>query len=245
MPYPYCVALWVIKGDVYHAQAIVSSESVHRQMPEVQRILISPDAHFTVFKHYERVIEVPEVNSGLWFLDSLYYLVDGISKLENYARIMFLDADTYMCEPVPELFGMLDEFNIIAAHAPARYTTGNINNLSNAFPEVNVGVFMFHAYDDDFLRAWRDQFEKHRNVYNNNDQGSLRDIMWQTLYENEKFRYHIIPPEYNCRFNFACFIATDPKILHGKSQDYEETLKKIKATGRRMTSWKQGEVNYP
>jgi hypothetical protein len=225
---------------------MTSALSVKRQMPDIQRILITPDRNILGIRAtYDKIVNVPEVNTGYWFLDSLHYLVEGAKQIERYSRIMFLDADTYICEPVPELFNMLSKFNIIAAHAPARFTTDNVNNLSSAFPEVNVGVFLFHACDDDFLLAWRDQFEKHREIYKNNDQGPLRDIIWQTLYDNEKFRYHIIPPEYNCRFNFPCFLATDPKILHGRSEDYEKTLAKIKALGRRMRSWKQGEVNYP
>jgi hypothetical protein len=218
-------------------------------MPEITRVLVTPDDYSGVnVDGYEEIIHVDLANTGYWFLDSLYYLeyATHVLKAHGYDRALFLDADTYICEPVYELYDLLEVFEVVAAHAPARFTTKSAYNLPVAFPELNVGVMLFWLYDiGGFVLDWKERYQEDKELYKNNDQGSLRDILWKTCKGDFDFRYHIIPPEYNCRFNFDCFIATDPKILHGKSENYEQTLAKIKAIGRRMRSWKQGEVNYP
>ena len=61
----------------------------------------------------------------------------------HYDQTLYLDTDTYLVEPVPELFEVLDNFDIALAHAPWRVAYP-IDDVPDCFPEFNCGVMAFN-----------------------------------------------------------------------------------------------------
>lgn len=129
-------------------------------------------------------------------------------------RLLYLDSDTYVIDPVPELWELLERFDLAAAHAPGRQTAPTVERIPETFPEFNIGVIA-QRNNGPVKRLWRDvlgRITTHFDNYGNNDQAPLREALWN----NQEVRLAVLPPEYNCRFNFGTFVTGRVKILHGR-----------------------------
>lgn len=140
----------------------------------------------------------------------------------EFDRTILLDADTWMVEPVPELFEVLDYFEIAVAHAPWRevYDVG----VPLAFPEHNCGVMAFrkNAAVEAFVRRWKKAF-----IRDSMERSEERRVGWfpsqasfrRTLYQSD-LRVCTLPPEYNWRG--TGYVHYPVKIVHKRPARREE-----------------------
>ena len=215
----------------YITEARRSAKSLRACMPDVDTILFTPLKEIVNrgYEEFTHVIVLPEREHEFWFLDHTRYMGIALDKLWHigYNKTIFLDTDTYIVEPVYELYEMLRTFDFMGAHAPARFTRRIDNDVPSAFPEINIGVNPMRASGVKYL--WENAytvFNENPTRYGNNDQGVLREILFKRIMCN-RLRFHTLSPEYNCRFNFPCFVCREVKILHGHSDNIEEIAKKI------------------
>ena len=220
-------AFW-LASEQYVDEARHSAESLKRHMPEVETWLFSPDDPVDGFDQCVTL----SGRRGPWFADSIRYWVEAVSHFPDDARVLYMDTDTYVCQPFYDLFDLLDRFDFVATHAPGRFTSNTVEVLPDAFPEFNIGVNVFrlsvrtrHLFDD-----WLARYEKHRDVYGNNDQAPLREALW-----NSAARLYVMPQEYNCRWMFGGFARYRVKVLHGRG-DYERVEKNLNRC-EAMRSW--------
>jgi len=207
-------ALYIVtQRQVYLDLLRVSAGSLNRAMP---------DLPITVFSQFpiesplfERVILVQASEDG--FYDKTRFLGES-----PYERTLFLDADTFVIEPVPELFTLLDHFDIAATHEEYIDTDwfGDYprTDIPTSFPEFNTGVLIFKrsAVMQNFLQEWcalYDAYHHEKPERPLNDQPFFRAAMYSSA-----LRMATLTREYNCKFRGQGYLNGRVKILHGHHQ---------------------------
>lgn len=218
--------LFVLKGFLYAAtgprfiaEACDSARRVRDLMPGVP-LAIASDAkpESGLFDHW-----IPIEDPRGTFADKIAPLAQT-----PFEDTVFLDTDTYLCEPVPELFELLSRCDIAMAHAPMRYT-GEVP-VPAAFSEFNTGVIAYRASGKNFelFSRW---LEHHAGQVLRTgdpcDQPALRRALWES-----DAKCVVLPPEYNFRFVLPAFAGRGPvKILHGRHRDMAALASRINQSG--------------
>lgn len=213
-------AFWVLSGSRFVAEATQSAASVARHMPDLARILFVADGRPADLAPFTHVHDLPARQDDLWYVDCSRYVAYAVEQLRKYDQLLYLDADTYACRPFPELFRLLEKFDIAAAHNPGCEPTGSVYNLPHSFPEPNIGVIPFRNTGK-LLNFWRDVAERHahhRDVYGNNDQGPFRDALWDNVFGIQLVTF---PHEFNCRITVGAAVSEPVRILHAHLADPE------------------------
>lgn len=211
---------WIASPD-HHHEARQSMASVARCMPDLPQTLF----------------DVRERQHSLWYLDYVRLMNEAL-KLP-YDRLLFLDTDTYMIEPVPEIFEILDWFDIASTIAPARVISPTSFYIPASFAEYNTGVLAFQnsAATKTLFWLWYETYKDNPDLYGENDQAPLREAIWKW-----SGRPYVLPFEYNCRFGFGGQAAGPIKILHGRSNDMAGLAARINSdTGIR--GWRRGDFS--
>lgn len=150
-----------------------------------------------------------------WFSEQTRLLVKALDVLPDGAKVLLLDSDTYMCEPAPELFDMLDRFDLCFAHAPGHRTAAAQAHIPNAFPEPQIGVLAIKNTVA-VREMWRATYALQAEGIET-DQAALRQALWF----NSGLRFAVLPCEYNFRFQFGGQLRDRVKILHGHASAEE------------------------
>ncbi len=204
-------AVYIITQDPRYVGLLMSSAaSLKRAMP---------DLPITVFSQFP-------VESGLFEkVESVRPSQDGFydkSRLiqnSPYDRTLLIDADTYVLQPVPELFSLLDQFDCAATHE--EYVNTDWHNryprtdIPASFPEFNTGVLMLKrsGRTGAMLEQWGklyEQFLREKPGEAINDQPFFRVAAYFS-----EVRFATLPREYNCKFRGQGYLNGPVKILHG------------------------------
>ncbi len=130
----------------------------------------------------------------------------------SFERTLALDADVWLSEPVPEVFDILDRFDLAAAHAPwrERYPVA----APESFPEHNCGVVAFRkgeallAFVDDWERRFLGHYGDRAETEGfHNDQPAFREALYHS-----GLRIATLPAEYNWRG--VGYVWGTVKVLH-------------------------------
>jgi hypothetical protein len=220
--------LYLAPGDKCIEEARVSARSLKKYNPDLQTAVIGPPDDLGDAACFDEFVQ-PTYTAG------------RIEKVFNihqtpFDRTLYLDSDTYICGEIIDLFDILDEFNVAAAHAPIR-KSNPVVDVPDSFSELNGGVLLF---DDDpavdkFLETWERRYRKRTDgelptrVGKNedkriHDQGPLCEAIYYS-----DVRLATLPPEYNCRFSYPGYLQ-DVKILHGRDPDLSELGEQLNAT---------------
>ena len=232
-------AFWIASGKEYVAEARRSAESVYKHMPDLRRVLFEVTDVPGAPGPFHEIQALPPREHDWWYLDAARYFGHCMNLIDD-VRILYLDTDTWMCHPVYDLLTMLERFDFVGCHAPGRVTCGNGLDLPAAFPEINIGVLAMQRTPR-LLRVLDDWYQKFRNnpaKYRNNDQGPLREALW-----NSRLAIGIAPPEYNCRWGFGGFARYPVKVLHGRPQDgnYYRVCRELNRKDD-LRGWRRGDV---
>jgi hypothetical protein len=195
----------------------------------------SRDSVRAVMPELEQISTVVQRHNVLWYADWIGGLIAALAlPVDNF---VFFDSDVYAVKPFEDIFTVLDHYDLMSTHAPARQTTDMPFEMPDAFCEFNTGVLAF--CNKPLIRLlfehWRDVLIQHADVSGDNDQSALRIALW----DMPEVKVWVLPPEYNCRFGFGGFAAGEVKLLHGRSSA-------IKAIGdhinlnTQMRTWERG-----
>jgi hypothetical protein len=201
--------------------------------------LATPDApEVTKAPPFAGFIDLPPRRHKHWFLDSTryFYNILWILRSAGYGAAVYLDTDTFVCGDLGPLFRLAEQVDFAGAFAPGRRTRATVLDVPSSFPEINIGVNLFRlrpelaeGIDDptiNFVGAWYDYYAKNVEVYGNNDQAPLREILWTS---RPNFRTAVLPPEFNFRFGFGGFLRGPCVVLHGRSDDIESVAQHVNA----------------
>lgn len=117
----------------------------------------------------------------------------------RFSRTLFLDADTLVVGPFGDLFGILDRFDMAAAHDMRRASPlireGSIAT-PYAFPQLNTGVLLYRQSlaMQGLLTEWERRFHAAATGGDRRDQPILKDLLWSS-----DLRFYVLPPEFNLR----------------------------------------------
>lgn len=208
------VVIWISAGKRYVEEARRSSVELHSLMPELERILFTPDE--TEDDGFDRVALLPPLIGEYWYLDSIRYCRMAFDLLEEYDVFLWLGSDVNYLAPFPELFRMAERFDIVAPMGSRRVTGPTVQGLPDCFPEYEIGVTLFrrNAIVRDLLAEWERLHWAHPDVYGNNDMRSFREAVWNT----PDLKIERVPPEYSLRWPFGVFMSGEVKILHGREE---------------------------
>jgi FkbM family methyltransferase len=227
--------LYIATGQQYRTEAAVSARSLKAVWPEITIGLIADEpVHDSCFDWIDVV--------GA----SISFSKVSLIVRSPFERTVFLDTDTYCIHPFPELFDLLDRFDLAASHEDGRFSTRidphtgqdvflRAGDLPDSFPEFNTGVIAFHSRPDvlDVLRQWPAAYDAWRRtaIPSRHDQPSFRKI----IYESD-LRVAVLSSEYNFRLVCPGYARTAIKIIHGRwpnpelGQTPEEILRTAAAT---------------
>jgi hypothetical protein len=204
-------AIYIITQDSrYTGLLLNSAASLKRVMPDL------PITVFTQFPlespDFERVIHVDGSQDG--FYDKTLFI-----QQTPYERTLFIDADTYVVEPVRELFTILDQFDFAATHEEYlntdwwnRYPRPDI---PPSFPEFNTGILAYKRSlrMDGALKEWSRMYQSFLESHPGqkiNDQPFFRAAVY-----GNPVRIATLTREYNCKFRGQGYLNGRAKILHG------------------------------
>jgi hypothetical protein len=204
-------AIYIITQDSrYTGLLLNSAASLKRAMPDL------PITVFSQFplesSDFERVIHVDGSQDG--FYDKTLFI-----QQTPYERTLFIDADTLIVDPVPELFTMLDYFDFAATHEEYlstdwwdRYPRPDI---PPSFPEFNTGILAYKRSPrmDDVLKDWSGLYQSFLENHPGqkiNDQPFFRAAVY-----SHEVRIATLTREYNCKFRGQGYLNRRMKILHG------------------------------
>ncbi|MEO8206071.1 MAG: hypothetical protein ABI615_07805 [Chthoniobacterales bacterium] len=216
--------LYVATGLRFIAEATQSAQSAKRHMPQTPICLYCdtpPDAPHPFDEI--RVLKNPR-----------HFFVDKVEPLleSPFERTLFLDTDTLVCQPLDDLFQILDRFDMALAHAPLRHDRPFV--VPNCFVELNTGVIAYRRCKEtaDLIRRWstlyEDEVQRSGKV---SDQESFR----QAAYESEA-RIYILPSEYNLRSVMPAITGRCAvRVIHGRAENMEALAEKINASRKIRT----------
>jgi hypothetical protein len=196
--------LYFAKGAAYVNEATASARQVTEVMPEYP-ISIVTDREVDA-ECFDRVItdtsEFEKRNKP------------QAMRRTPYDRTIYLDADTYVQEPIDELFDVLDEFELTArrnrdeSHIPAAAEDDPNTDVPDAFPEFNSGVIAYRRTSAvaDLFREW----ERQCLPGHDSDQRAFRPALY-----NSSARFTSVPNRYNCIYRNDNVVNKRVKVFHG------------------------------
>jgi hypothetical protein len=204
-------ALYIITQDRRYVDMLLTSAASLKEA--------MPDLPITVFSQFpfnssfiDNVVIVRPTQDG--FYDKARLIADS-----PYDRTLFIDADTFVLEPVPELFSLLDQFDCAATHEEylstdwfARYPR---QDIAASFPEFNTGILLVKRSlrTQQLLQQWGDLYQAYLQEKPDqplNDQPFFRAAVYYS-----DIRMATLTREYNCKFRGQGYLNKAVKILHG------------------------------
>jgi hypothetical protein len=206
--------LYVASGAASRAEALLSARSVKAVWPGIAIAIITDERVDALCFDWVEVVAAEN---------------DNLFKVRHLARSPFdrtilLDSDTYCLHPFPEVFDLLDRFDLAAAHEAGRFATRWLDgtevfiraaDIPDSFPEFNSGVIAFRrqANVGKLFDRWLVLVEQARAapIPHTQDQPAFR----RALYESD-LRVAVLPPEYNFRLICSGFARGAIKLIHGR-----------------------------
>ena len=224
-------AFW-IATEKYIPEAVASMRSFQQASPDHQQIktFLARPAGPTKFlpSEFNDIIHLPERRHDHWFLDSTKYFWDILTNLRTagFENAIYLDTDTHICGSLAPIFQLANRIDFAGAFAPGRRTRKNVIPVPSSFPEINVGVNLFrlNMRTMAFVAEWYVHYVQGIKTYGNNDQASLREVLWENRFE---MRTSVLPPEFNFRFGFGGFLRGPCVVLHGRAPDLSAIAKRV------------------
>jgi hypothetical protein len=223
---------YAASGQEYIEEAVQSAKSVKRHTSLPTALCTGEEVSHPAF---DQVIESSSGTS-----DPYEQKVERL-RCSPFEKTLFLDTDTYVCRDISDLFGLLDPFELAAAHAPYRHYHPKKDYPSDhplSFPELNTGVLLLDTGSERIDRFLKDWLRLHRDMNDREgetrkklpDQFSFREV----VYESD-LRFTVLTPEYNCRFIFPVYVQGPVRILHGRHSDLS-TVERVanRRTGPRV-----------
>lgn len=191
--------LYVAVGNEFVNEATVSARTLRREMPDINIAVVSNQSiSGSVF---DTIIQLENPSFG--FRDK----VAGI-RHSPFDQTVYLDTDVFVAEGFPELFEVLNQFDIAATHNPNRDLDTSDLGVPASFPEYNTGVLAYETSAcTDLFEAWADKYrDDHAH-----DQPSFR----KAVYESD-VRIATLPREYNCMIRYPGKVVEPVKIFHSR-----------------------------
>ena len=195
--------MYIASGEQYLSEAEYSATSVREQMPDVNIALVTDHENIEA-DVFDDILDLTET-----------YPDSGVSTLRPglspYDRTLFLDTDTFLAEPVPELFDILEDYNMAFTQSPGRLA---VPGLPDPWVEFNTGVISYESSTatEQFFERWLDIYQ---NMLKSDDIDRNQPSFAHAVAESD-VDYFLLPREYNCRVPRFGYLAHEAKVVHGR-----------------------------
>ena len=229
-PLAGCGVLYVATGEKYRLEAAGSARSLKAAMPELPVALATDLAALPADGPFDLLVPVS---------DARHEHGDKIAPLlrSPFERTLFLDSDTYVCRPFPELFAIAERFELAFCHDTWRQ--GFPMPVPSAFVHANSGVLLYRLtpavrqlFADWQALYWRMFDQGPRQVGEDwlGDQAPLQQVLWDS-----QVRFYVLPGEYNYRTWCANFVGAlgEVAIIHGRDADLPQLARRLLPAERR------------
>lgn len=196
-------AIYTVVGRKHLEEACCSACSLRKAMPGIPITLFTglKDTHGC----FDDVVLLENPANGIG---------DKIGCMGNspYDYTLYLDADTYVCADVAELFDLLQSCDMALAHAFNRVVYP-IDGIPDSFTGFNSGVMVYRRnprtkrFFADWARAYAELAERHNLAHRN--EPSLRLVLYHS-----DLKLGVLSMEYNCRLHQMGHLQGQAKILH-------------------------------
>ena len=181
--------IYVAQGAGYLDLAFASARSLRAASPELA---------------VDLYCDAPQSVRSAGLFDQVHAIPSGTARakidcmpLSRFDRTLFLDCDTLVVQPLGDLFGLLDRFEMALAHDVRRASDlireGFDVETPYAFPQLNTGVLLYRRSDvtQSFFAEWS---HRYRVAGRARDQVTFKDLIWSS-----DIRFYVLPPEFNLR----------------------------------------------
>lgn len=235
-------------GDRFVREACHSLESVRRHLPGLPAFLfLSGDTDESVGR-FNKVYPLPGRREPFWYLDSTRFFVEAVKELADFDQLLYLDTDTYLAWPCSTLFDLLDQYDYAIGQSPQRDCCASVAGAPDSFCTLENGVNVFR--NDEKVRRfleeeWLARFERHWQEYDNNDNGPLRDALWENRLD---LKWVTLAPEWSLRFDFGAWIQGRVRILHGRRKGISTDVRPLTSVAKainanyKMRIWRNGRL---
>jgi len=211
--------MYIASGERYLNEVCSSASSVRQHMPNTNISIVTDDTSLES-ELFDKIIDLPTEYKS-------YGISTITPNLSPYDKTLFLDTDTYLTEPVGELFDLLDDHHMAFSLSPS---SKSVKGVPDPWVEFNTGVICYKncKKTNEFLTNWND-------LYQTMDYTVNQPSFTKAVYESS-IRYFVLPTEYNCRIPRYGYLAKDAKIVHGRcSKSIKEVAENLnKHSGRRV-----------
>lgn len=212
--------IYVATGLRYFREAEQSLASVRSHLPGMEVTIFTDPATADRYAHskagHDNGIRIRALPACQFTYSDK---IQGM-RLSEYDETLFLDTDTWVCEPCLEIFEPLDKYDLAAVHEVYR-SEYSFESIPESFPSLNTGVVVYRNTTavQEFLKGWEDHHRKEFAQYRPDDQPAFR----HQLYHSD-LRIFLLPAEYNFRPHYPSFIGghSNPKIIHDHNPYSEE-----------------------
>lgn len=213
--------VYIATGEEYVREATTSAKSLKCHMPNTE-ISLFTNRSIDV-GCFDKVHSIEEARGD--YGDSILQ-----PEMVCYDRTLFVDTDTYITDDISEVFCLLDEFDVAAAHNPGSRTTSGdqgcpAQNVPESFPLYNTGVLALKRNETvfDLLTNWESIYQEHISKA----ESALNQPAFREALYHSNAQIATLPSEYNCRVRYGGstgFLTSEVKIVHGR---HPESLAKI------------------
>lgn len=207
--------LYIATESSFIQEAKKSARSVRNVMPDVPIALVTEASESSDF--FDEVVHVKNPHKS--FRDKPSYMSHS-----PFDRTIYFDTDIKVNSEIPELFDILEYFDIAVAQNTMRYGLEGYgkspqNTPPKTFPEYNTGVISFNTKQMKTLqKEWIEEYkqDKERCRCEPPDQPSFRRVLYQS-----NLRIATLPRNYNCVFRRPDYINGEIKVFHGRLSDID------------------------
>lgn len=198
--------VYAAEGERFVNMAVQSARSLKQHNPGLSVTLFTNGPLPEGADCFDQVLPHPSAHGN--YGDKLYPIAHT-----PYRDTLFIDADTYVCANIEDLFAVLDKYDIASTHDYYLHTD-ETGTVPQPFNEPNNGIILYRLNDavKQLLAVWQEEYEKDKaRLRRFNTQGSFNRAVWLT-----GARYYNLPQVYNFRCCFPCAAPKDGdiRIIH-------------------------------
>lgn len=205
--------LYYAIGAQYLDEAVTSARSVRGRMPDLPLALITDR---TPPENLFDMVLPPE--------DGLGFKAQKMAALKRspFEKTLYLDTDTFMAAPVPELFDALDDYDMAMALSVLQRLKDGYRGIPDCAPVWNSGVIAYRR-SEPVLNLFDRWLALHGDD-NGQDQPPLRQAMYESA-----LRCLPLTNSYNYKLEFPQPLARNMKILHGRHPQLDTLARSLRA----------------
>jgi len=234
--------IYLAIGDKHCREAEKSIASLKRHMPDLP-VTVYTDAAIDR-EGVDEVVPLPA---------PAYDRTCNIRVLSEspYEKTLFLDTDTLVCTPFPEVFGLLERFEVAGVLGPKIKGSSPVGGVPACFSQYNAGVLLLRrcGKTDAFLSLWKKLYEEDLGVFVSQASGKAaarnypkcQPSLRRALFASD-VRIATLPLEYNFRFRTGGFLKGPVRVLHGRRKIDEVARLVNRHLGQRMVYMEKGKV---